>query len=47
MQFYLLIVSSLRGSRNTSYYSDTYKKKNSDQIYNINAAVKFLMYFNM
>jgi hypothetical protein len=47
MQFYLLILSFLRGSHITSYYLDTYKKKKSNQIYNRNVAVKFIMCFNI
>lgn len=47
MQFYLLILSSLGGSHISSYYLDTYKKKNSNQLYNRNAAVKFIICFNI
>lgn len=47
MQFYLLILTTLRGSHITSCYLDTYKKKNSKQIYKRNAAVKFIICFNI
>jgi hypothetical protein len=47
MQFYLQILSTLRGSHITSYYLDTYKKKNSNQIYNRYAAIKFIICFNI
>lgn len=47
MQFYLLVLSSLGGSHISSYYLDTYKRKNSNQIYKRNAVVKFIIYFKI
>jgi hypothetical protein len=47
MQYHLMISSSLGDSHITSYYLDTHKKKNSNQIYNRIVAVKFIIYFNI
>jgi hypothetical protein len=47
MQFYFLVLSSVGCCHISSYYLDTYKRKNCKQICNRNAVVKFIIYFKI